>query len=89
MKNYKPNVGLEFLPSVPPEITWDPGEMHIRYEMDKLNFDWRMNEPQFEFTPSRYSISPKYLVCSFTKTSMRGRRGADGEGAYASTSTGV
>ena len=45
-KNLK-DVGLEFLPSVGPEITWDPGEMHIRYEMDKLNFDWRVNQPQF------------------------------------------
>ena len=58
-KNYKPNVGLEFLPSVPPEITWDPGEMHIRYEMDKLNFDWRVNQPHFEFTPGDIELSVK------------------------------
>ena len=57
LKNYKPNVGLEFLPSAPPEITWDPGEMHIRYEMDKLNFDWRVNQPQFEFTPGDIELS--------------------------------
>ena len=57
MKNYKPDVGLEFLPSAPPEITWDPGEMHIRYEMDKLNFDWRMSQPQFEFTPGDIEVS--------------------------------
>lgn len=57
MKNYKPNVGLEFLPSVPPEISWDPGELHIRYEMDKLNFDWRLNQPQFEFVPGDIEVS--------------------------------
>ena len=57
MKNYHPNSGIEFLPSVPPEITWDPGEMHIRYEMDKLNFDWRVNQAQFEFTPGDIEIS--------------------------------
>ena len=51
MKNYKPNSGIKFLPSVPPEITWDPGEMHIRYEMDKLNFDWKFGQGDFEFTP--------------------------------------
>ena len=50
-KDLKPNVGLQFLPSVPPEITWDPGEMHIRYEMDKLNFDWKFSQGDFEFTP--------------------------------------
>ena len=57
MKNYKPNVGLDFLPSAPPEITWDPGEMHIRYEMDKLNFDWRLNQAKFEFTPGDIELS--------------------------------
>lgn len=51
---YKENirdVGLDFLPSVPPEITWDVGEMNIRYEMDKLNFDWKFGQGDFEFTP--------------------------------------
>ena len=51
MKDVKTNVGIQFLPSVPPEITWDPGEMNIRYEMDKLSIDWKMNEGGFEFTP--------------------------------------
>lgn len=59
MKNYHENSGIEFLPSAPPEITWDPGEMHIRYEMDKLNFDWRMNDPQFEFTPGDIELTVK------------------------------
>ena len=57
MKNYHPNSGIEFLPSVPAEITWDPGEMQIRFEMDKLNFDWRVNQPQFEFTPGDIEVS--------------------------------
>ena len=51
---YKENirdVGLDFLPSVPPEITWDVGEMNIRYEMDKLNFDWKIGGGSFDFTP--------------------------------------
>ncbi len=51
MKDVKTNVGIDFLPDPGPEITWDPGEMNIRYEMDKLNIDWRMNEGSFEFTP--------------------------------------
>ena len=51
MKDVKTNVGIDFLPDPGAEITWDPGEMNIRYEMDKLNFDWRMNEGSFEFTP--------------------------------------
>lgn len=51
MKDVKTNVGLQFLPSVGPEITWDPGELNIRYEMEKLNFDWKINQFGFEFTP--------------------------------------
>ena len=50
-RNVNTDVNIEFLPSVEPEVTWDPGEMQISYEMDKLNFDWRMNGTQFEFTP--------------------------------------
>ena len=58
-RNLKTNVGLQFLPTVGPEISWDPGEMNIRYEMDKLNFDWRVNQPQFEFTPGDIELSVK------------------------------
>ena len=50
-KDVKTNVGIQFLPDPGAEISWDPGEMKIRYEMDKLNVDWRMNEGSFEFTP--------------------------------------
>ena len=57
MKNYHQNSGIEFIPSAPPEISWDPGEMHIRYEMDKLNFDWRINQAEFEFTPGDIELS--------------------------------
>ena len=45
------DIGMTFLPSVGPEITWDVGEMNIRYEMDKLNFDWKIGGGGFEFTP--------------------------------------
>ena len=38
------NVNIDFLPTVGPDISWDGGEMSIRYEMDKLNFDWRMEQ---------------------------------------------
>ena len=43
-------LGMDFLPSVGPEITWDVGEMNIRYEMDKLNFDWKFGQGDFKFT---------------------------------------
>ena len=51
------DVGLEFLPKTGPEITWDPGEMNIRYEMDKLNFDWKIGGGSFEFTPGDIELT--------------------------------
>lgn len=51
------DLGLQFLPSTGPEISWDPGEMSIRYEMDKLGFDWKMNEGSYQFTPGNIEIS--------------------------------
>jgi hypothetical protein len=44
-------LGIQFLPEVGPDISWEGGELSIRYEMDKLNFDWRMNQMQFTFVP--------------------------------------
>lgn len=45
------NVNIDFLPSAAPDISWTGGEMNIRYEMDKLNFDWRLNQMNFTFVP--------------------------------------
>ena len=58
-KDVKTNIGIQFLPSVGPELDWDPGEVNIRFEMDKLNFDWRVNQTQFKFTPGDIEISVK------------------------------
>ena len=56
-KDVKTNVGLDFIPKAGAELSWDPGELNIRFEMDKLNFDWRLNQTQFEFTPGDIEIS--------------------------------
>ena len=57
MSNVQTNVGIEFLPTVGANLNWDAGDMQIRFEMDKLNFDWRMNQTTFEFTPGDIQIS--------------------------------
>ena len=33
------------------EAEWENGELEIRYGMDKLNFDWKIDQGEFEFTP--------------------------------------
>ncbi len=45
------SLSIEFLPGASPDISWEGGEMSIRYEMDKLNFDWRMEQMSFTFVP--------------------------------------
>ncbi len=50
-KNHKPYVGLDFTPDKPPEISWEKGNLEIRYQMDKLSFDWRISGGDFNFTP--------------------------------------
>ena len=57
MRDYTANVNIQFLPSVGPEISWDVGEMNIRYQMDKLNFDWKLNGGNFEFVPGDIEFS--------------------------------
>lgn len=58
-KNINSQPGLAFIPTTGPNIDWDPGELNIRFEMDKLNFDWRLNQAQFEFVPGDIEISVK------------------------------
>ena len=48
---------------VPPDIQtgvdvkWEDGAMEIRYAMDKLNFDWKIDKGEFKFTPGDIEIS--------------------------------
>lgn len=51
MKNYKPNLALDFIPKGGADIDFDLAELNIKYEMDKLNFDWKINQNGFEFIP--------------------------------------
>ncbi len=48
---------ISFIPSAQPELSWNGGEMSIRYEMDKLNFDWRMKDMAFTFVPGDIEFS--------------------------------
>ncbi|MBP1925761.1 hypothetical protein J2Z76_001622 [Sedimentibacter acidaminivorans] len=50
------NFNLEFVPTVGSEMSWDPQELSIKYEMDKLNFDWKINRPEINFIPGNIEI---------------------------------
>lgn len=55
-KNVKTNIGLDFLPDPGVQIDSVDGSMQIRYEMDKLNFDWKIDNGEFKFTPGDITI---------------------------------
>ena len=50
-------VNINFIPSASPDISWSGGEISILYEMDKMNFDWRMEKMAFTFTPGDIEFS--------------------------------
>ena len=55
---------MTFLPSVPANINWDPQQLSMQYEMDKLSFDWRTSQqPDMQFTPA----SIEYHVKQYPK----------------------
>ncbi len=56
-KNLKTNVGIQFLPTTGPNISWDKNSIEIRYEMDKLNFDFRIGKGDFTFIPGDIEIT--------------------------------
>lgn len=49
--------GLTFLPTTGPEIEWSNPDLNMRYQMDRLNFDFRIANGDFEFIPGDVSIS--------------------------------
>ena len=53
MRNEMPDgqFKLGFVPTTGPDISWEGPELSIEYEMDKLNFDWKVNKGKIEFIP--------------------------------------
>ncbi|WMI81009.1 DUF6470 family protein [Anaerotignum sp. MB30-C6] len=51
------NVGLAFTPTAKPELNWSDPEITIQYELDKLNFEWKVMNGNFEFIPGNIEIS--------------------------------
>ena len=48
---------MKWLPTTGPDISWDGGELNIRYEMDKLNFDCGMDKGNVEFIPGNIEFT--------------------------------
>lgn len=50
---------LDFLPKAGPNITYQAPDLSIQYEMDKLNFDWRIGGLNLEFVPGSVELVVK------------------------------
>lgn len=48
---------LGFIPKTGPDIEWDPPSISINYQMDKLNFDARIDWGRVEFVPGSIELS--------------------------------
>ncbi|MDE7245280.1 MAG: hypothetical protein K2O18_15095 [Oscillospiraceae bacterium] len=57
LKNYRPEIAMDFIPKGGAKISADPGELNIQYELDKLNFDWKVKDKSFEFTPGNIEFT--------------------------------
>ena len=43
--------GLGFLPGAPVEFNYEPATLDIQFQVDKLTFDWKVNQQQKRFVP--------------------------------------
>lgn len=48
---------LDFLPKAGPNIEWEAPEFNIEYQMDKLNFDTKIEKGDIQFIPGNIELS--------------------------------
>ena len=48
---------VEVQPPLDSSSEWDPAELNIRYEMDKLNFEFKIGQNGFEFIPGDIEVT--------------------------------
>ncbi len=48
---------LDFLPKTGPNIQWEEPEFNIEYQMDKLNFDTKVEKGDIQFIPGDIELS--------------------------------
>lgn len=49
--------GLTFLPTTGPDIEWSDPDLSIKYQMDKLSFEFKVAKGDFEFIPGDVELS--------------------------------
>lgn len=53
LKKFNSDVSFNFgsVSAVSTETSWEPQELTIKYEIDKLSFDWKIKRPEINFIP--------------------------------------
>ena len=54
------------IPAVPAQISWDPAQLKLQYEKDRLILDWKSHHPEYEFTPG----SIEFRIKQYPKTEI-------------------
>lgn len=54
-----PNYVIQFTPSEKIDINWEPHSIKMQYEMDKLNFDWKLGRSEYNFVPGSIEFNIK------------------------------
>jgi hypothetical protein len=49
--------GLTFLPNIGPDIEWSDPDLSMQYQMDRLSFDFKIANGDFEFIPGDVQLS--------------------------------
>ena len=49
--------GLRFIPTTGPDIEWSDPDLSMQYQMDKLSFDIKVSNGNFEFIPGSIEMS--------------------------------
>lgn len=48
---------LDFIPKTGANINWEDSSLLIEYQMDKLNFDWKIGKGEVQFVPGDIELS--------------------------------
>ncbi len=52
----QPTTHQVFLPSVGPQISWDPAQLDLNYTPAKMDYKWDVGKAQFEYVPGSISV---------------------------------
>ena len=53
----QPTTYTTFLPSVGPDISWQPEELKLDYDPGSMKFDWEVLRNQMEYIPGRFRMN--------------------------------